>query len=246
MTGTRRTRPRYAELGDLLQSAIERGDYAVGALLPTEMELCERFDVSRHTARAALARLISAGLVQRRPGVGTRVIAQNAAIRYEHGVDSMELLMQYASSTRLELLSGERLQAGTDMARLLEIGDDDGYLRLTALRLEAPSHPPIALTEMLVPVQPGLAVEALLDPARVASAIAEYLAPARLSRVEQVFDAASFDAQAAKVLGIRKNEPALRVVRRYRDARGMLLMMATSLHPPGRFAYRTVLVRGHS
>ncbi len=245
MTGTRRTTPRYAELGDLLQSAIERGDYAVGALLPTEMELCERFDVSRHTARAALARLISAGLVQRRPGVGTRVIAQNPAIRYEHGIDSMELLMQYASSTRLELLSGQRLQAGTDMARLLEIDDGDDYLQLTALRLEAPSHPPIALIEMLVPIRPGLATKALLDPARVASTIAEYLNPARLSQVEQVFDAASFDAQAARVLEIGKNKPALRVVRRYRDAHGALLMMATSLHPPGRFAYRTVLSRGH-
>ena len=81
MTGTRRNKPRYAELGDLLQAAIEKGEYAVGTLLPTELELCERFSVSRHTARAALAQLITAGLVQRRPGAGTRVISQRAAMR---------------------------------------------------------------------------------------------------------------------------------------------------------------------
>ena len=66
MTGTRRSKPRYAELGDLLQAAIEKGDHPVGTLLPTELELCERFNVSRHTARAALAQLISAGLVRAR------------------------------------------------------------------------------------------------------------------------------------------------------------------------------------
>ncbi len=243
MTGTRRSKPRYAELGDLLQAAIEKGDYAVGTLLPTELELCERFDVSRHTARAALAQLITAGLVQRRPGAGTRVIAQSAAMRYEHEIDTVDLLLQYGNSTRLKVLQATRHTADAAMAQRLEINAGKEYLRLHCLRLEEDSREPIAVTEMLVPVRTGVPADKLLDVTGAARAVARFLDPAKLSRVEQVFDASSFDTEDAKLLDIKKNEPAMRVQRRYRDANGRLLLMAISLHPPGRFAYSMVLSR---
>lgn len=245
MTGTRRSKPRYAELGDLLQAAIEKGEYAVGTLLPTELELCERFSVSRHTARAALAQLISAGLVQRRPGAGTRVIAQNSAMRYEHEIDTVDLLMQYGNSTRLQVLEAERKLADPAMAQRLDIHEGKEYLRLHCLRLEEQSREPIAVTEMLIPVRTGVPTEKLLEVTGAARALAKFLDPTRLSRVEQVFDAASFEAADAKLLDIKKSEPAMRVQRRYRDANGRLLLVATSLHPPGRFAYSMVLSRNH-
>jgi len=245
MTGTRRSKPRYAELGDLLQAAIEKGEYAVGTLLPTELELCERFSVSRHTARAALAQLISAGLVQRRPGAGTRVIAQNSAMRYEHEIDTVDLLMQYGNSTRLQVLEAERKLADPLMAQRLDIHEGKEYLRLHCLRLEEQSREPIAVTEMLIPVRTGVPTDKLLEVAGAARALAKFLDPAKLSRVEQVFDAASFEAADAKLLDIKKSEPAMRVQRRYRDANGRLLLVATSLHPPGRFAYSMVLSRNH-
>ena len=245
MTGTRRSKPRYAELGDLLQAAIEKGEYAVGTLLPTELELCERFSVSRHTARAALAQLISAGLVQRRPGAGTRVIAQNSAMRYEHEIDTVDLLMQYGNSTRLKVLEAERKLADAATAQRLDIHEGKEYLRLHCLRLEEQSREPIAVTEMLIPVRTGVPTEKLLEVAGAARALAKFLDPTKLSRVEQVFDAASFEAADAKLLDIKKSEPAMRVQRRYRDANGRLLLIATSLHPPGRFAYSMVLSRNH-
>ena len=245
MTGTRRSKPRYAELGDLLQAAIEKGEYAVGTLLPTELELCERFSVSRHTARAALAQLISAGLVQRRPGAGTRVIAQNSAMRYEHEIDTVDLLMQYGNSTRLKVLEAERKLADAATAQRLDIHEGKEYLRLHCLRLEEQTREPIAVTEMLIPVRTGVPTEKLLEVAGAARALAKFLDPTKLSRVEQVFDAASFDAGDAKLLDIKKSEPAMRVQRRYRDTQGKLLLIATSLHPPGRFAYSMVLSRNH-
>lgn len=245
MTGTRRSKPRYAELGDLLQAAIEKGEYAVGTLLPTELELCERFSVSRHTARAALAQLISAGLVQRRPGAGTRVIAQNSAMRYEHEIDTVDLLMQYGNSTRLQVLEAERKLADPLMAQRLDIHEGKEYLRLHCLRLEEQTREPIAVTEMLIPVRTGVPTEKLLDVTGAARALAKFLDPTKLSRVEQVFDAASFDAADAKLLDIKKSEPAMRVQRRYRDANDRLILIAVSLHPPGRFAYSMVLSRNH-
>ncbi|MFT3754369.1 MAG: GntR family transcriptional regulator [Pseudoxanthomonas sp.] len=245
MTDTQRSKPRYVELGHLLQTAIEKGEYPIGTLLPTELELCERFAVSRYTARAALAQLIAAGLVKRRPGAGTRVIAQNAVMRYEHEIDTVDMLMQYGNSTRLKILETERLPADAEMAQTLNIREGKDYLHLRGLRLEEPARQPIAVTEMLVPVRSGVPTEKLLDIASSARTVSKFLDPSRLLRVEQVFDATSFNAADARLLDIKKGEPAMRVQRRYIDAKGHLLMLAISLHPPGRFAYSMVLSRNH-
>jgi len=176
MTGTQRSKPRYAELGDLLQAEIESGQYPVGTLLPTELELCERFQISRHTARAALARLSSAGLVQRRPGAGTRVIAKNAMMRYEHEIDTVDLLLQYGNSTYLKVLDAERMNADVAMAQLLDIREGKDYLQLHCLRLE-PTRQPIAVTRILVPIRGGVPIKALLDAATAARTISGFLAP---------------------------------------------------------------------
>lgn len=243
MNTKQRGKPRYAELGDLLRTAIERGDYPVGSLLPTELELCQRFEVSRHTARAALARLMTAGLVSRRPGAGTRVIAQREAMRYQHSIDTVDMLIQYGNTTRLKVLSSERLVADQPLASKLEIAEGKEYVHLIALRLEEPTRDPIAITEMFVPVRRNVPVDKLLDPAMASRTVARFLDPVRLSCVEQVFDAASFSAEDAKLLGVKRSQPAMRVQRRYRNNSDHLLMLAVSLHPPGRFAYSMVLSR---
>ncbi|MEO6518478.1 MAG: GntR family transcriptional regulator [Pseudoxanthomonas sp.] len=245
MIVTRRKKPRYAELGDLLQASIEGGEYVVGSLLPTELDLCERFSVSRHTARAALAQLIAAGLVQRRPGAGTRVISQRAVMRYQHEIDTVDLLLQYGNTTRLKVLSSQRLVADDAMAQVLEISKGKPYVILTGMRLEEETRDPIAVTQMYIPVRTGVPTEKLLDPATAARAVSRFLDPNTLSRVEQVFDAAEFQPEEAKLLGVKRTEPALRVSRHYRGADGRMLLLAVSLHPPNRFAYRMVLSRNH-
>lgn len=61
-----------------LATAILRGDYAPGSVLPREAELMETFGVSRTVLREALRTLTSKGLVESRPRVGTRVRPRDA------------------------------------------------------------------------------------------------------------------------------------------------------------------------
>jgi DNA-binding FadR family transcriptional regulator len=61
-----------------LGSAILRGDYTPGEVLPREAELMETFDVSRTVLREALRTLTSKGLVESRPRIGTRVRVRDA------------------------------------------------------------------------------------------------------------------------------------------------------------------------
>ena len=46
-------RPRYQVIASELRTQIESGALGIDTMLPTEMELCERYDVSRYTVRAA-------------------------------------------------------------------------------------------------------------------------------------------------------------------------------------------------
>ena len=52
---------------------IESGQWPVGHLLPTEMELCEQFGVSRASVRTALLSLVNDGYLIRVKGRGTFV-----------------------------------------------------------------------------------------------------------------------------------------------------------------------------
>ena len=63
-----------------LKRDIERGDYAPGARLPSESELCRTYGVHRDTARRALKKLVDDGLIAKRPGVGSFVHASNDRI----------------------------------------------------------------------------------------------------------------------------------------------------------------------
>ena len=62
-------RPRYQVIASELRTQIVSGALGIDTMLPTEMELCERYDVSRYTVRAALRQLRELGLIHA-PGIG--------------------------------------------------------------------------------------------------------------------------------------------------------------------------------
>ena len=65
--------PLYAQLVGIIKRQIASGTLAVGALLPSEAELCRALDVSRNTVRQAIGELEEEGLVVRKRGKGTFV-----------------------------------------------------------------------------------------------------------------------------------------------------------------------------
>jgi len=68
--------PLYFQVENILRSEILEGVFAPGDQIPTEVELCQRFKVSRSVIRPALQNLVQFGLIQRIPGKGTFVSKQ--------------------------------------------------------------------------------------------------------------------------------------------------------------------------
>ena len=68
--------PLYQQLADRLATAIRGGSYPVGARIPSEHELAERYGIGRPTVRQATELLVRKGMLARRRGAGTFVLGQ--------------------------------------------------------------------------------------------------------------------------------------------------------------------------
>lgn len=116
--------PLYRQLADDLRQAIASGESAVGSLLPTEQELCDRYETSRYTVREALRLLMQDGLVDRRQGRGTEVTSNSPRPMYAQSLSSLSQLYAYAETTELQI---ERvLMVVPDETMALQLGRAPG------------------------------------------------------------------------------------------------------------------------
>jgi DNA-binding LacI/PurR family transcriptional regulator len=71
--------PVFRQIYDILVLEMAGGIYPVNGKLPSEKDLCLRFDVERNTARKALQILVDEGRIVRVPGIGSRVLSLKAS-----------------------------------------------------------------------------------------------------------------------------------------------------------------------
>lgn len=228
---------RYQQLAAALTVRIESGVYAVGTLLPTEQDLCAEFAVSRHTVREALRCLHDAGLIERKQGSGSRVTHPQLSEQ----VGSLQELLQYGASTRLDLIEIGVQKASAEVATQLEIGCGDSVLRLVGIRRRLQRDEALCYTEILRAAATALPGYSALDTAL--TALLTEIEEGNLSTVEQRLSAVPMPEVAADQLFVDRDSPALLAVRRYRDRDGQPLILASSWHPGEWFSYASVLQR---
>jgi GntR family transcriptional regulator len=69
--------PKYTQISHWLMEMIQKGRFAVNEKLPSESKLSDLFQVNRNTVRQAISDLVAKGLVQKRNGVGSIVVARS-------------------------------------------------------------------------------------------------------------------------------------------------------------------------
>lgn len=236
-------RPQYVRIGDLLRDRIRAGKYPVGALLPTEGELCEEFSISRHTVRDALRRLIEAGLIQRRQGSGSRVLATEPHQNYVHAMRSLDQLFQYASDTRFIIGSMKMAQPGRSFFPGMDEFSGQDWLIISGLRLEADADLPICQSTVLVNGRFAEIADTLATYRGAIYQLIEERFGIEVSVVVQDITVTQMPADAASALGEKPRTTAVRVARRYLDAAGTTLLASVNFHPADRFSYSMQLKR---
>ncbi len=231
--------PRYLLLAQALMNDISTGRYKVGDLMPTELDLCKQFNVSRYTVREAIRRLLDLGLVTRQPGVGTRVKASQVVSRYTQSTQGIEDLYKFVQDVKLTVTSVEECIADEALAERLSCPVGQAWLRALGQRNVADEVVPIALTDVYI-ARPYAAVRDDLAHLEVPIySLIERRFGLRVVEVKQEVTAVEIEADKAEQLKVRPGSAGLQVIRKYYAPGDELIEIAFSLHAGARFTYMT-------
>lgn len=232
-----RAPPRYLQLAGELRRKVLDGTFADA--FPTEAELCQHHNVSRFTVREALRRLQAEGLIARRRGSGTTV--QPAAARggaVHQPISNVAELLQYASGTHICYAPRGRVELpGLAVGHLGETIAKDRWICFSGVRRLASDPRPLATLDVFFHPRLEAATAAFeLDRGTLFAQLAE-LAGVHVGKVTQDIQAIPASADVARVLGLRRGMPVLRVIRCYHDLAGSLFEISVTHHPGDRFVY---------
>lgn len=234
--------PRYAKIFNVLSRRLESGKYRVGMRLPTESELCEEFKASRFTVRESLRRLVEQGMVQRRQGAGSVVVAVKPQARYIHTLSSLDDLFQFALDTHYELVSLKQVAISEDIAR--DVGGMVGerWWQLKGLRCNEKGGKPFIYLHSYVAPRAGDYVrelEHVVGPfyAHLAKRSGEEILGA-----EQDLHGAPMTAEISGHLQVKAGTIGMCALRRYISKKGSLIA-SYNWHVAEKFHYRMKMSR---
>lgn len=231
--------PRYVKLAQQLAKEIDDGKYALGDLLPPELELSRSHKVSRHTVREALRQLTERGLISRRRRTGTVVTGKSPGNRYTASITSMEELFQYHKKPRYKVLSEDLVKADKAMAALIGCKAGTQWLRFEASRHHDGVRDPISYTEFFVdPAYKEVGMSLRRRNPLIYSFIERHFEE-RVMEMQQQVSATSVSAPVAALLKVKPRSPALHVVRRFAVQGNRVIAVSSSTYPEGRFQLNT-------
>ncbi|QYJ16830.1 HTH-type transcriptional repressor NagR [Rubrobacter xylanophilus DSM 9941] len=230
--------PKYYQLKEIIRDMIEKEELRAGQAIPSEREFCERYGISRMTARQAIMELVNEGLLYREQGRGTFVAEkklQQEAARLTSFTQDMRDRGMRPSSRVLEL---EVEPAGPVVARML--GVDRGIRIVRLRRVRDADGEPMALetSHLLYEVAKGV-----LEADLAAGSLYEELGKVgvRMSRAEQSYEAGLVNEAEAEHLGVPAGSPALLIERITFDQNDRPFEYVKSTYRADRYRVTTVL-----
>jgi DNA-binding GntR family transcriptional regulator len=233
----RRRSSRYRDIARKLQRDVRLGTYAIGDLLPTETELMARHSASRQTVREALRILLDQGLIMRRAGLGSVVIASEPPVLFTHSVKSLGEWLRYSNETYREVVGAREITADRKLAALLKCEPGKHWFLIEAIRRSDQFAAPLAWTEIYV-LRQFADVVTRGDHGRtpVHEQIAKQYGQATEHAQMEIF-ARGLPQAFASILQAKAGSPALTVVRRYYGVKAEPFEVTVTTHPEGRYTY---------
>jgi GntR family transcriptional regulator len=238
-------KPRHASVRDALRRDIERGVYGLGSNLPTEAALCDAFGASRHTVREALKGLVELGLIERRQGAGSVVVSAEASPAFVHSAKSLSELWSYTRATKIVARNAGLERLTEQEAEVVGAPAGSRWLRIQAERWTASESEIVCQVTLYAHVRFSAILQGLGESTDPVYAIIEARTGEKVAEAVQLISACSMPRAAATLLGRKKGDPALKIVRRYLDAGGSTMLAAVSIHPGDSFQHTLRLRREH-
>lgn len=233
--------PLYHQVYLVLRNKIYDGEYADGALLPSEQETAQMFGVSRITTQRALNELAAEGLCVREQGRGSRVTFKPPAAVVQADAEGLfENLLQMGLKTEVEVLEFDYVPAGADVARALRL--EPGQEVQRSLRIRRLDGKAFSHLTTCVPADIGRTF-GREDLAKQPLLVLLERGGIKVSGAEQTISANLADALVARALGMDLGSPLLSVSRVVYDRNDRPVEYITGLYRPDRYQYRMTLSR---
>lgn len=238
----RRDAPLYRQVQQAIAEHIAAGRLNPGEQLPSERTLCERFGISRVTARRALASLVEEGLIEASPGRGWFVSDGPLGEPPNMLLSFTALARSRGLEPSAQVLAHEVRDATMDEAELLHVAPGAAVLELERVRLL--DGLPVAVDHCLIPLAhcPELA-EADFTRASVYDILRSKagLAP---TRAECTLEATSAGPAVAPLLGLEAGAPVLISRQTTFDQHGEPVESSRLVYRGDRYRFRTTLTVG--
>lgn len=129
--------PKYLQLSEWLKSMIEKGRYAVGERLPSEIELSHMSGLNRNTVRQGILQLVNEGLLVKKNGVGTFVHSRKED-KFEYSLKNITSLTSEFSklgyTVKTDMISKKVVSPSDDIAEKLMLGGDRRAIQIKRVR----------------------------------------------------------------------------------------------------------------
>jgi DNA-binding GntR family transcriptional regulator len=230
--------PLYFQIAENLKQAISDGTLKPGERLDNELDLTERLGVSRPTVRQAVQRLVDQGLVVRRRGLGTVVVAPRI-LRSVALTSLYDDLKATGRRPATSVLTVTEVEASDDLAANLMLSAGGPVLSVERLRLA--DGIPLALMHNYLPA--GLLKS---DPADALEKTGLYellrSQGIQLQAGEQVIGARKATAHEAKMLEAPRAATVLTMTRTTFDQGGTPVEHGSHAYLAERYSFRMPLV----
>jgi GntR family transcriptional regulator len=235
--------PLYLQIARTLKKEIMGGDFPVGAQLPTEGELCQRFSVSRYTVRGALGQLRDDGLISSRRGAGTVVIPPPSIGSRSFGAMSIEDLLHFAQGSYITIEWIKMVTVDKALAARTGLTQGDEWLSVRALGFNVGSEIPLGLADYFIH-RDFAGVSRLLESHKAPIfPLIEDLFGVVMAEVRQEISAILVPADFAQHLLVEPGSPALEVRHTYKLADGKIAQMTINTHPSDRYRHTVTMRR---
>jgi GntR family transcriptional regulator len=127
--------PLYYQLLTIIKEKIEKGVWKPGDTIPTEMEIMEKYAVSRTTVRQAILSLVNDGYLKREKSKGTIVTSPTGRMRFVGSLISFTKEMSQKGISHFSRIIDRRIiTANADIAKKLQLQEGDQVYYMQRIR----------------------------------------------------------------------------------------------------------------
>jgi GntR family transcriptional regulator len=234
--------PLYQQIHHLLRHRIAKGEYAPGAKIPSESELCRELAVSRVTVREALRELVRADMLVKVHGKGTFVAADTPkrlqTVKYAGFLEDLQERVLKLTVTHVDM---RPVQAAPEIASALGLEPGTEIVRLR--RLRHIEDEPFSFTVNYLPVEIGRRIREkdLYTVPLLKILQTDLRIP--IVRAQETIDAVPADPEVAQKLGIPVLYPVMHMRRLMFTTGSRPFEVVETFYRADKYHYSVSLVR---